>query len=121
MPENMLVKGTIVFEGDVKPFSGATAHIRLEDVSLQDAPSKLIAEQVVRNVTYDSIDRQKIQFVFYRDGIVVEVNARYSIKVHIDVDNDGKLSKGDFITTQSYPVLTYGYPNNLSVIVKELK
>jgi uncharacterized lipoprotein YbaY len=112
-----VVKGIIVFE-DVKPFSGATVHILLEDVSLQDVPSKLIAEQTIRNVGLENIENQKIEFVIYVD--YVDTHAHYSVRVHGDVDNDGKVSKGDFVTVQNYPVLTYGYPDNLMVTVKEV-
>jgi uncharacterized lipoprotein YbaY len=119
VPDNILVKGIIVFEEHIKPISEATIHIRLEDVSLQDAPSKLIVEQVIRNVSYDNTDHQKIEFVVY--GNIVDIRARYSISVHVDVDNDDRIGKGDFITMQSYPVLTQGYPDNLLVNVKEVK
>lgn len=113
-----VVRGIIIFDEHLKPFSGATVHIRLEDVSLQDASSKLIAERIIRNVSHDNIDHQ-IEFVIYGD--IVDIQATYSIRVHCDVDNDGRISKGDFVTVQSYPVLTHGYPDNVLVTVKEVK
>jgi uncharacterized lipoprotein YbaY len=117
--KNILVKGVIVFDEETRPFFGATVYVRLEDVSLQDAPSKLIAEQVLRNISYDKDDYQGIKFEIHDN--VLDDNARYSISAHVDVDNDGKISKCDFITTQSYPVITYGYPDNLKVGVKRVR
>lgn len=112
-----VVKGIIVLDEHIKSFSGATVHILLKDVSLQDAPSKLIAEQTIKNVSHNNIDQQKIEFVIYGD--IVDTQADYSIRVHIDADNDGRISKGDFVTVQRYPVLTHGHPDNLLVTVKE--
>ena len=43
------------------------------------------------------------------------------LEVHVDVDNDGKISVGDYINMESYPVLTYGNPNYISVKVKNVK
>jgi uncharacterized protein YuzE len=34
----------------------------------------------------------------------------YAIRVHIDLDRDGKISGVDYINMQSYPVLTRGHP-----------
>jgi uncharacterized lipoprotein YbaY len=115
--ESPLVKGIIVFEDNIKPFTGATIYIRLLDVSLQDAPSKLIAEQVIKNASYSN--DQKIEFAIY--GNITNNYARHSINIHVDTDNNGKISKGDFITMQSYPVITFNYPNNIEVNVKEIK
>lgn len=115
-----VVKGIIVFDEYVKPFSGSTVHICLEEVSLQDAPSRRIAEQVIRNVSYNKIDIKKIEFVIHGQ-VALDVHATYSIRVHGDVDNDGKISKGDLITVQSYPVLTHGYPDNILITLKEVK
>jgi uncharacterized lipoprotein YbaY len=43
-----LVNGEISFDKkNVKSFSGATIYVRIEDVTMQDAPSKLISQQVI--------------------------------------------------------------------------
>ena len=50
-----LVKGEISFDKkNVKSFSGATIYIRLEDVTMQDAPSKLIVAVVLSS--YNNMD-----------------------------------------------------------------
>ena len=47
-----IVKGHIVLDKNVKSFSGATIYVWLEDVTMQDAPSKLISQQVIIDVSY---------------------------------------------------------------------
>ena len=44
-----------------------------------------------------------------------------NIRVHIDVDRDGRVSRGDYITMESYPVLTWGHPDRVTVRVREVK
>ena len=119
MPGKPLVKGEILFEKDVPSFSGAAVYIRLEDVSRMDAPSKVISEQVIRNVKYDSISHSRIAFALHAK--IPDTKARYAISVHVDLDGNGKLNVGDFINMESYPVLTHGYPNNVLVRVRQIK
>ena len=44
-----LVRGTIVFESSRPELTGATVYVRLEDVSLADAPAEVVSEQVIGN------------------------------------------------------------------------
>jgi uncharacterized lipoprotein YbaY len=123
-----LLRGIIIFDkNNVKPFSGATVYIRIEDVTMQDAPSKLILQQVIKDVSYDGNvisnhhHQKKIEFELFGD-IVVDVRRSYAISVHIDVDNNGKINSGDFINMESYPVITYGYPKDCVLVrVKQVK
>ena len=39
----------------------------------------------------------------------------------VDVDGDGKVSVGDYISMQSYPVLTFGYPREVTIEVKKVE
>jgi uncharacterized lipoprotein YbaY len=126
-----LLRGKIIFDkNNVKSFAGATVYIRLEDVTMQDAPSKLILQQVINNVSYgggaDDIaghyhHQKKLEFALFGDRIVVDARRLYTITVHIDVDNNGKINPGDFINMESYPVITHGYPkDNVSVHVRQV-
>jgi uncharacterized lipoprotein YbaY len=122
----LVVKGDIIFDNNVKSFSGATIYIRLNDVTMQDAPSKLILQQVIKDVNYDdgnhgSSHQKKFKFELF-GNIVVDFRLRYAVSVHIDLDNDGKIGLGDLINMESYPVITHGYPKyNISVHVREVK
>jgi uncharacterized lipoprotein YbaY len=114
-----LVTGKIIYDRSTKDFSEATVHIRLEDTSRQDAPSRVISEQVLTNVSHDATKEDGVKFMLYGD--IQNEQSRYTISVHVDVDRDGKLSSGDLINMQGYPVLTFGNPDNLSIHVKEIQ
>ena len=121
----VLIKGNIIFDkNNAKSFSGATIYVRLEDVTMQDAPSKLILQQVIKDVSYDGLaehNQKKFDFELIGDT-AIDFQSMYAISVHIDVDNNGKVSLGDFINMESYPVITHGYPqDNISVHVRQVK
>lgn len=128
-PSPLLLRGEIIFDksnNGIKSFTGARVYIRLEDVTMQDAPSKLILEQVIKDVSYDNNisnhhHQKKLEFELFGET-VVDVRRSYTISVHVDVDNDGKINSGDFINMESYPVITHGYPKgSLVVHVKQVK
>jgi len=110
-----LVTGKVVFDEGSRPFSDATVYVRLVDVSRIDAASEIVAESVLPAVSLD-MDKEN-SFAFSIQGELPNRTAHYIVSVHIDVDNDGKLSKGDYFTTQSFPVLTHGYSDHAVVRV----
>ena len=121
----VLIKGNIIFDkNNVKSFSGATIYVRLEDVTMQDAPSKLILQQVIKDVSYDDLtehNQKKFEFELIGDT-AIDFQNMYAISVHFDVDNNGKVTLGDFINMESYPVITHGYPKDkVSVHVRQVK
>jgi uncharacterized lipoprotein YbaY len=113
-----LVSGEIQFDQPPHLPSGVKAYVRLLDVSMADAPSRLIAEQVLTDISQKANSGQSIPFVLY--GTLPDERGSYTISVLVDLDGDGKISRGDFITMQSYPVLTFGYPSHVSVQVKKV-
>jgi hypothetical protein len=89
----LVVRGDIIFDNNVRSFSGATIYVRLNDGTMQDAPSKLILQQVIKDVSYggggaDDIaghyHHKKIEFALFGDRIVVDARRLYAITVHID-------------------------------------
>ena len=93
--------------------------IMVEDVSLADAASVGVAEQIIDGVSYDPTDGTPLAFSLH--GEVRDDRANYAVRVHIDVDRDGRVSRGDYITMESYPVLTWGHPDRVTVRVREVK
>lgn len=108
-----MITGTILFSDDVTPFSEATAHIRLLDVSKMDAPYETIAQQRIKHIKYPS--DEKIDFSL--KGSIKDERGTYVVSVHIDVDGDGQISTGDYITTSYYEVPTVGNTTGLNVKV----
>jgi uncharacterized lipoprotein YbaY len=95
---DVLVSGEILFDQKARAFSGATIYVRLQDVSRADAPSKTIAEQVIRDVS-----SSKAALKFSIRGKIENEQASYIVSVHVDVDGDKEISVGDYITMESYP------------------
>ena len=113
-----IIEGEIVFHKISTPFSGATAYIFLEDVSRADAPSIEIARVVLPGITRDSVHLSPIPFRIVHPPL--KNHARYTINVLIDIDGDGKISLGDYITMESYPV-SYHHQYPLKVYVQQVK
>ena len=117
--DSSLVHGEVVFDETGRSFSGATVYVRLEDVSRADAPARIVAEQILHDIAHTAGTATQLQFAL--EGAVPDERARYAVRVHVDVDGDGQVSRGDFLSMESYPVLTYGDPNNVTVRVQELR
>jgi uncharacterized lipoprotein YbaY len=113
-----LVTVEIMMSEVAQPFSNATAYVRLEEVTYADAPAHLIAEDVINNVSYTGSSNTIATSVLH--GQIADSQAHYSIRVHLDLDGDRQISRGDYISTESYPVLTHGHPNHVSVRVQAI-
>ncbi len=98
-----MAAGTIVFGADVEPFTGATAYIRLEDVTRADAPARVTAETILRDVRIDGQGAKELQFIINVPAL--ERSARYVLRVHVDLDGDGQVGFGDYVSTASHPIL----------------
>ena len=110
---NLLLTGAIVIPEKESLPGNAVAYVHLLDTSLADAPSTIVSEQVIENVARAIDQNRRIQFTLY--GQIEDLKANYSVSVHIDLDNDGRISLGDYVNVQSYPVITYGYPKHIEV------
>ncbi|HEX6044354.1 MAG TPA: YbaY family lipoprotein [Pyrinomonadaceae bacterium] len=112
------VRGRILFDKDVAPFTGATVYVRLENVSRADAAAEVAAEQVLRGVSHRGGEEEALPFELRVES--VDERAQYSVRVHVDVDGDGELSPGDYVSPASHPVLTYGQPNHAEVRLERI-
>lgn len=113
-----LVSGEIVFAERPELPPDATAYVHLLDTSEADAPSRKVGEQVLKNIAKKANQGEAIPFAI--DGKIESERASYTISVLVDLDGDGKISQGDFINMQSYPVLTFGFPDRVSVEVQRI-
>jgi hypothetical protein len=114
-----LVKGKVTFEEVAPPFTGATMYVRLENIIAADIASKVVAEYVKRDVAFDP--KIPSDLIFAIAGNLPDPRASYAVRVHIDIDGDGEVSHGDFISMQSYPVITFGHPTEVSILVRQVK
>jgi hypothetical protein len=114
-----LVKGKITFEEAAPPFTGATMYVRLESITAADIGSEAVADYVERDVAFEPKTSSELSFAIA--GNPPEPRVSYAVRVHIDIDGDGQVSKGDFISMQSYPVITFGHPREVSILVRQVK
>ena len=114
-----LVKGKITFEEGAPPFAGATMYVRLENITAADVAAEAVANYVERDVGFDPKTSSHLSFAVA--GNPPNPRASYAVRVHIDIDGDGAVSQGDFISMQSYPVITFGHPREVSILVRQVK
>jgi uncharacterized lipoprotein YbaY len=96
------VTGRVLFGPDATSFGKATAYVSLLDVSRQDAPSRAVAKQVIKGV------QKGKELKFSLKGTIDDPTGMYVVSVLIDVDGDGEVSVGDYITTGYYQVAAEG-------------
>jgi uncharacterized lipoprotein YbaY len=112
------VTGAVQFEKDVKPPDNATVYVRLLDTTQSDAAAELVNEQVLQGIDWSQVSEHGIEFHVSTPHLLP--NHRYEISVLVDCDGDRQISPGDFYTTQSYPVLTQGYPRHINIQVRQI-
>ena len=104
---------TDLWQGDPRP---VTVRVRLLDTTLADKSALVMAERIFRGISGEQLLGAGVAF----ELVAQELNprARYEIEALVDCDGDAELGPGDYINTQSYPVLTWGYPRQVIVQVK---
>jgi hypothetical protein len=85
----MRVRVEIRAAGGGEPPAGVAVIVQVLDATLQDVDAVVLSER---------------RTVWGNGPIDIDVqSAEATLSVHVDVDGDGKVSEGDFITMQSYP------------------
>jgi hypothetical protein len=117
-PRASTISGTIQFEGLCQPAQDVTVYVRVEEVGRLDAPASRIAEVVLRGV-HVFPGSPPIPFTI-RD-VFPDPSGRYVVRVHADVDGDGQVTRGDYVSVQSYPVLTGAEADSVAIMVREVR
>jgi putative lipoprotein len=110
-PATESVTGTVSYLQRVALPTNAVIQVRLSDISLADAPSKIVTEQTI-NLGQRQVP---VPFALTFDPAGIEAKHTYSVSAKITVD--GKLW---FTTDQSYPVITNGKPSHVDLILKQV-
>jgi uncharacterized lipoprotein YbaY len=100
------VTGTIVFPAAAPAGPPATIHVRIEDVSRADAPATVLASLTLEAVAVPPPAGEPVTFAI--PVTTYDPGARYTVRVHVDRDGDGRVSRGDLVSTAHHPVLTAG-------------
>lgn len=105
-PADATLTGSIIYGNDAALPAGATLTVDLRDISLADAPSVLIAQQII-----PSPGPSPVSFRINYRRAAIDPRRDYSLSARI-ASSDGKLL---FTNDTVYPVLTYGYPNHANL------
>ncbi len=118
----VLVSGQVMFNGNTPNVKKALLTVKLEDVSLVGMPSTVVAVQ--KEMVDLSTDNAVVFELFpTADSPVINPRSSYSVMVHVSLhpdENPDDIMQGDYLTMQSYPVLTQGNPSNVTIEVKRV-
>jgi hypothetical protein len=92
----------VVVEGLDRPPVGTPLRVEVRDTSQADVEAPLVAEARAEVTGEQSSWLQNVE-VEVPDASV-DPRGRLTAFAHVDVDGDGAIGSGDFITTQSFPV-----------------
>lgn len=115
----LLVRGEIVFESSPMDLSDAKIYVRLEDTSFADEESDVLVQKTLTHVKALMTPQGKIPFSLY--GELPNLTRSYSVSVHVDLQSNGKISTGDFINMENYPVTRFGHGKPMRIQVKLVK
>ncbi len=103
----------VVVASAERPPRGARVRVEARDTSLADAPSETVAsaDGVVREDTGAWLETVELDVVRRPDAS--------SIWAHVDVDGDGRVSIGDYVTMASHP-LPAADGEHVSVVVRRV-
>jgi len=107
-----MITGTLTYMARMALPPDAAIDVRLEDVSLADAPAKPVAE----NIFALGQSQVPVPFQLPYNPSEIQPSHRYSVRANITVD--GNLL---FTTTQLYPVLTNGASTDVALLLERVQ
>ena len=108
----------VVFDAGAPAFQAGTLYGYVEDVSRADAAADSLGSFVLPDVSHAAGESAGPEFTL--EVGVPDPNAQLAVRVHIDLTGNGRYSRGDFITMESYPVLTRGHPSLVTVRLRQI-
>lgn len=97
-----MIEGDVTLETVTSPISSATLYVRVEDVSRADTSSIVIAEIALTDISLQPGGDQRLPFQL--EVPAMDRHDRYILSAHLDVDNSGTITLGDYLTMESIPV-----------------
>lgn len=93
----------------------AAAVVRILDATVEDAPAEIIRERHFRDLRYDSADPYLLVTAF---RLTRPRKRFWTVDVFVDVNGNGVLGPGDFVTMQVFPV---GKASEIDVIARRVR
>lgn len=112
------VRGEIELPEGVPADQPAHITVQVEDVSRADAPSEVIGEWLLDVERLGTL--RSVPFEVNVPKERIDERRLYSVRVHVAFRATGEIAKGDFLSMQSYPVLTRGYGHDARVQVRRV-
>lgn len=105
------VTGKIVLPANAPTVSAGQILVEVRDISLADAPSTIVAQQRLSNISLKPNGQIRFEITVPE----VESNRTLSLRVHVNLDESGRVRSGDLLTTANYPIPSKGTPVPLEV------
>lgn len=109
----MRLKVNVHSEGERPLPEGAIVRAEVRDTSFADALPEVVA------ATSGIVEGSSVSQI---EGLILDVNQRPDagvVWIHVDVNGDGRVSRGDFVSMQAYP-LPDSDDADLEVLVREV-
>lgn len=89
--------------GAPAPQSPVTLRAQVEEVTAADARARVVSRTSVRGTDLAAGAVLRLQVP------PPDPRARYTVRVHADLDGSGAVAREDLVTTRACPVLTHGH------------
>lgn len=106
------ISGQIAFPAHAD-FVGATAYIKLEDVSMPGGLADVVASQAIKNVSSDDALTFELEST-------LDPRNRYNVRVHISLSGNEDYQPGDWLSKQSYPIAEGNLLSKLLINVEKI-
>ena len=103
--DNVVIKGNIVFDGQIPNLEKATIFVTLVDITEQDADSIVVLRKVLTHISSNDYLNNNIEFTL-EGKMNKNLSSDYAISVHVDMNGKGEnnITQGDYITMTNYLV-----------------
>jgi putative lipoprotein len=118
MGRTRTVSGEVVLPAAEPVAESADLVVQVEDISRADAPSTVLGEFRRRKVKLRAGAAYPFSVSISADR--VDERNLYSVRAHVDVSGTGSVKRGDFVSTQTYPVLTRSHGDKVRVSVRRV-
>jgi hypothetical protein len=88
----------VVAEGPERPPAGAPVLVQLLDTTYADAPAQELAAASAPVEAGEDGVLQRLEL-----DATLAASGDYRVRAHVDVDGDGTVSPGDFVSTAAHP------------------
>ncbi|QEU90316.1 hypothetical protein [Streptomyces kanamyceticus] len=97
--------------GATPPRGTVTLRAQVEEITAADARARVVSRTAERGVDLGAGARLTLEVPR------PDPAARYTVRVHADIDGSGAVAPEDFVSVRSNPVLTHGGPDAVTVEV----